>query len=72
MNGLGWVSHDPEEIYQNVVLAVRDVMEQHQVPKKAIRAVGISNQRETTVMWDKSGRALENAGVWQMCIRDRY
>ncbi|WP_330595273.1 FGGY-family carbohydrate kinase [Qiania dongpingensis] len=70
VNGLGWVSHDPEEIYQNVVLAVRDVMEQHQVPKKAIRAVGISNQRETTVMWDKSGRALENAVVWQ-CGRAR-
>lgn len=70
VNGQGWVSHDPEEIYQNVVLAVRDVMEQKQIPKEEVRALGISNQRETTVLWDREGRPLEHAVVWQ-CGRAR-
>lgn len=70
INERGWVSHDPEEIYQNVVLAVRDVMEQNQIEREAIRAIGISNQRETTVLWDQRGHALENAVVWQ-CGRAR-
>lgn len=65
VNDRGWVSHDPEEIYQNVVLAVQEVMEQNQIPKESVRAIGISNQRETTVLWDRKGHPLAHAIVWQ-------
>ncbi|MCI9150592.1 MAG: glycerol kinase GlpK [Lachnospiraceae bacterium] len=70
VNEQGWVSHDPEEIYQNVLLAVQDVMKQNQIPRESVRAIGISNQRETTVLWDRQGRPLAPAIVWQ-CGRAR-
>lgn len=64
----GWVSHDAEEIYQNVIRATRAVLEQTGVDKNAVEAIGVSNQRETSVAWDRSGTAIGKAIVWQ-CAR---
>lgn len=64
----GWVSHNLEEIYENVLLAARDVVEKAGIDKGEIRTVGISNQRETTAIWDKDGNPLNLAIVWQ-CSR---
>lgn len=68
INEKGWVSHDLEEIYTNVLKAARAVVEQTGINKEEIRAVGISNQRETTAIWNKDGKALNHAIVWQ-CSR---
>jgi len=68
VNEQGWVSHDPEEIYQNVIRAVKLAVEGAAVPKEQVAAVGISNQRETTLLWDEDGRPLAHAVVWQ-CSR---
>lgn len=68
INANGWVSHDAEEIYSNAVRSVSTVIEQAGILKKDIAAVGISNQRETTVAWNKAGNPLDNAIVWQ-CAR---
>ena len=68
INGLGWVSHDPEEIYRNVIRAVKMAVEGAAVRKEQIAGVGISNQRETTLLWDEEGRPLSHAIVWQ-CSR---
>lgn len=68
VNEKGWVSHDPEEIYENVLLAVQEVMTRKHVAREDIIAIGISNQRETTVIWDKAGNPIDNAVVWQ-CAR---
>lgn len=66
INELGWVEHDPEEIYNNTLKVVREVIEKADISKKNIVAVGISNQRETAVSWDKiSGKPIYNAVVWQ-------
>ncbi|MCI8286217.1 MAG: glycerol kinase GlpK [Lachnospiraceae bacterium] len=65
VNEKGWVSHDPEEIYRNVIRAVKMAVEGAAVPKEQLAAVGISNQRETTVLWDEQGRPLNHAVVWQ-------
>lgn len=65
----GWVSHDPIEIYENVLAAVRQVVEETGVPKASIAGVGISNQRETALAWDSlTGLPAGNAVVWQ-CVR---
>ena len=50
VNEKGWVSHDPEEIYRNVIRAVRKAVEESGISREQLAAVGISNQRETTVM----------------------
>lgn len=69
INEQGWVEHDPEEIYQNVLNVVKDVVEKARIDKKEIAVVGISNQRETAMIWDKkTGRKVYNAIVWQ-CAR---
>ncbi|MCR5107793.1 MAG: glycerol kinase GlpK [Lachnospiraceae bacterium] len=69
INDLGWVSHDPEEIYENVIDAVKGVLSKSNVSPKEILSIGISNQRETSLIWDReSGRALNDAIVWQ-CSR---
>lgn len=68
VNECGWVSHDLEEIYANVVSVVKEVTERCGIEKSQIRAVGISNQRETTAAWDKEGNPLADAIVWQ-CAR---
>lgn len=68
INDLGWVSHDAEEIYQNVIKSSRDVVAQTGIDKANIVAIGISNQRETTVAWDMDGNPIDKAIVWQ-CAR---
>ncbi len=69
VNDLGWVSHNPEEIYENVIKAVRGVLAKANVSPENILGIGISNQRETSVLWDKkTGLSLNNAIVWQ-CAR---
>lgn len=68
INEKGWVSHNLEEIYQNVLLSVQDVVDKTKINKNDILAVGISNQRETTAIWAKDGRPLNKAVVWQ-CSR---
>jgi glycerol kinase len=60
----GWVEHDPEEIWQAVVAACREAIAA--AGGQAIAAIGITNQRETTVLWDRAtGRPVHNAIVWQ-------
>ncbi len=62
----GCVEHDPEEIWSVTLRAVVDSMQQASLGAKDISAVGITNQRETTVLWDReSGRAEGRAIVWQ-------
>lgn len=62
----GWVEHDPEEIWRNSCDVSAHVFRQSGVPKSAIKAIGITNQRETTVLWEReSGKPLCNALVWQ-------
>lgn len=59
----GWVEHDPVEIWQTVVDTVQDLCSEYQ---GQIAALGITNQRETTVIWDKlTGKPVYNAIVWQ-------
>ena len=62
----GWVEHDPEEIWQATVSVCRDAIEAGGKVPSDIAAVGISNQRETTVLWDRAtGKPINNAIVWQ-------
>jgi glycerol kinase len=62
----GWVEHDPEEIWQAVVVTVREVMARAKLTAGDIAGIGITNQRETTVVWDRaSGKPIHNAIVWQ-------
>lgn len=69
VNELGWVSHDPEEIYQNTLKVVRMAAEKAGIAPSHIACMGISNQRETTVAWDKAtGKPVCDAIVWQ-CAR---
>ena len=68
----GWVSHDPEEIYGNTLSVVREIVKGEGIDPSAIRCVGISNQRETALVWDrKSGKPIDDAVVWQ-CSRGSY
>lgn len=69
VNDRGWVEHDPVEILENTVKVCGDVMEKTHVSSADVAAFGISNQRETSLMWDKAtGRPVYNAIVWQ-CAR---
>ena len=62
----GWVEHDPEAIWSSVLATARDVVRQLPSPGGKIGAMGIANQRETVVLWDRAtGRPLHNAIVWQ-------
>ena len=64
----GFVEQDPEGIVQNVLAAVKNCLLAFISDKRdlgAIKAIGISNQRETFVVWDKTGKPLYNAVVWQ-------
>ena len=65
----GWVEHDPEEILKNTIHVVKDLVKKNGISKEQIRGIGISNQRETAMVWDReSGRPIYNAVVWQ-CAR---
>ena len=62
----GWVEHDPIEILETQIEVTKEAMRKIQIDYKNIAAVGITNQRETTVVWDKNtGRPVYNAIVWQ-------
>lgn len=62
----GWVEHNPEEIWMTQVLTMEEVMRQAGIDGSYIEAIGITNQRETTVVWDKNtGKPIYNAIVWQ-------
>lgn len=68
INELGYVSHDIEEIYTNVVQTVKIAVKNANIKKENIVAIGISNQRESTAIWDRSAKALHQSVVWQ-CAR---
>lgn len=69
VNERGWVSHDGEEIYRNTIQAIRNVLNMAQVSPDNVAGIGISNQRETAIMWDReNGRPADYAVVWQ-CAR---
>ena len=60
------MSHDPEAIWSSQLDAARKVLADTSTPAGEIAAIGITNQRETTVVWDRAtGRAINNAVVWQ-------
>ena len=62
----GWVEHDPMEIYSSQYAVMMEVIAQSGVDVKDIKGIGITNQRETTILWDaKTGRPVYNAIVWQ-------
>jgi glycerol kinase len=62
----GWVEHDPEEIWSAVVATVREALAKAGLEPKDIAAIGITNQRETTIVWDRAtGKPIHNAIVWQ-------
>ena len=62
----GWVEHDPEEIWSSVRDAVTAVLKATAIAPADIAAIGITNQRETSLLWDKStGKPAANAIVWQ-------
>lgn len=62
----GWVEHDPMEIWETQLRVAKEVMETAGINPEEIAAIGITNQRETTVIWDKNtGKPVYNAIVWQ-------
>jgi glycerol kinase len=62
----GWVEHDPEDIWTGVVATVRGAMAKAGVGARDVAGIGITNQRETTIVWDRStGKPIHNAIVWQ-------
>jgi glycerol kinase len=75
----GWVEHDPEEIWRTVEQAARQALTRASVAARDIAAVGITNQRETTIVWDRAtGVPIHRAIVWQcrrtatVCDRLRF
>src|SRR5688500_5073558 len=62
----GWVEHDPEEIWESQRAVAADVVKSAGISPSDVAAIGITNQRETTLIWDrKTGKAIYNAIVWQ-------
>src|SRR5215469_5631795 len=62
----GWVEHDPMEIYSSQYAVMMELIARQGIDPADIAAIGVANQRETTVLWDKaSGRPVYNAIVWQ-------
>ena len=62
----GWVEHDPLEIWNTQLKAIREVIQKSKIDPKNINSIGITNQRETTVIWNKdNGQPVYNAIVWQ-------
>ncbi len=65
----GWVEHDPLEIWRRAETVIRGALDRENIDARDISALGVTNQRETTVVWDKrTGRPYHNAIVWQ-CTR---
>ena len=62
----GWVEHDPKEIWETQLATAKEVLAKANISTKEIAAIGITNQRETTIVWDRNtGEAVYNAIVWQ-------
>ena len=62
----GWVEHNPEEIWKTTKKTLSDVINASKKIKGSIEAIGITNQRETSILWDKAtGKPVYNAIVWQ-------
>ena len=62
----GWVEHDPLEIWDTTRAVVAEALGEAEINRHQLAAVGITNQRETTVVWDKNtGEPVYNAIVWQ-------
>src|SRR5690348_1602441 len=62
----GWVEHEPEDIWTSTIATCREAMRQGGVTARDIAAIGISNQRETVVVWERAtGKAIHRAIVWQ-------
>ena len=62
----GWVEQDPEEIWQSVLETIKEALAKADLSAEEIAAIGMTNQRETTVLWDReSGKPLHRAIVWQ-------
>lgn len=69
IEGDGWVSHDGEEIYRNTLQSIRNLIAESGIDKSSVAGIGISNQRETSLIWDRAtGKPLAHAVVWQ-CAR---
>ena len=69
----GWVEHDPEEIWKTVKKTLKDVINKAKSKNGKILAIGITNQRETTVLWDKkTGKPVYKAIVWQDRRQEEY
>ena len=62
----GWVEHDPMQIYASQYAVMMELLTRYSIPAAEIAAIGITNQRETTILWDKkTGLPIYNAIVWQ-------
>ncbi|CAM5190778.1 Glycerol kinase OS=Castellaniella defragrans OX=75697 GN=glpK PE=3 SV=1 [Castellaniella defragrans] len=62
----GWVEHDPMEIWRTQCDTLREALQRARISAKEVQAIGITNQRETTIVWDKhSGEPIHRAIVWQ-------
>src|SRR6478735_3741275 len=62
----GWVEHDPEDIWRTTLETGRGALAKAGIAAKDVAALGITNQRETTLVWDRrSGKPIHNAIVWQ-------
>lgn len=68
INEKGYISHNPMDLYWNTLASSGDVIRKAGIDPSQIVGIGISNQRETTLMWDENGNPLDNAVVWQ-CSR---
>lgn len=64
--GNGWVEHDPMDILESQLSSAREVIAKAGITAEDVAAIGIANQRETTILWDKNtGKPVYNAIVWQ-------
>ena len=62
----GWVEHNPEEIWKVTLRTIKESIKKSKILKAKIISMGITNQRETTIIWDKyTGKPVYNAIVWQ-------
>ncbi len=61
----GWVEHNPLEIWKAQILAIKDAVKRAKIEAREIDAIGITNQRETTILWKRDGTPIYNAIVWQ-------
>lgn len=62
----GWVEHDPNQIWSSILACIAGVLSEKDIKPEQVAGIGITNQRETTVVWDKeTGKPVYNAIVWQ-------